>query len=366
MLLRIEIFMYLARVKSFRSKTNSRMSLFTRGTFAILLLFTISVKAQDPHFSQFNMSPLTLNPSLTGEIDGTYRVGAIYRNQYGSVTIPYVTPSVFLDGALFKGHKSKSYLGVGLVILDDQAGDGDLNDLTIMLSTAYHQALDEDGFWHLSVGIQGGYVQKSVDLNDLYLPSQYNPITTTFSGTNPLLPYYKPAQYPDFAAGIDIDGSPSRYSQFTFGLATFHVFTPVESFLGSDNTLTRKYVAHISAAFGIHNRLYLFPSAIYLMQQPNTELTAGTSLGINFSQLNGEIGTIFYVGLYDRITGNDAIIPTIGFMIHGLQVGFAYDVNTSTLQVASHSQGAYEIGLIYTGDISLHKPSIQGYCPHFF
>ncbi len=341
------------------------MNLFTRGAFVILLLFTLAAKAQDPHFSQFNMSPLTLNPALTGQMDGTYRVGAIYRNQYGSVTIPYVTPSVFVDGGLFKGGKSKSYLGIGLLILDDQAGDGNLSNLTLMLSLAYHQALDEDGFWHIGVGLQGGYVQKSVDLNDLYLPSQYSNQTLTFSLPQDL-PGYKPIAYPDFGAGIDLDGSPSRYSQVTFGIAAFHLTQPLETFLGSTNTLTRKYVAHISATYGVNNKLYLFPSAIYLMQQPNQELTAGSSIGFNFSQLNGEIGTIFYVGAYDRITGNDAIITTVGFMVHGLQVGFAYDINTSTLEVASHNQGAYEIGLIYVGNISLHKPSQNYYCPHFY
>src|SRR5690242_20724964 len=91
----------------------------------VALLFLVSVaRAQDPHFSQFYMSPLTLNPALTGDMDGTYRAGAIYRNQYGSVTIPYVTPSAFFDCDLFKGSESHSYLGLGFLILDDRAGDG--------------------------------------------------------------------------------------------------------------------------------------------------------------------------------------------------------------------------------------------------
>jgi hypothetical protein len=42
-----------------------------------LLLFTsiVSVSlAQDPNFSQFFASPLTLNPALTGKFDGIFRV----------------------------------------------------------------------------------------------------------------------------------------------------------------------------------------------------------------------------------------------------------------------------------------------------
>src|SRR5690242_4564402 len=144
------------------------MRFFTRVILCLLLFVTFKVKAQDPHFSQFYMSPLTLNPALTGDMDATYRAGAIYRNQYGSVTIPYVTPSAFFDCDLFKGSDSHSYLGLGFLILDDKAGDGNLSNLTLMFSAAYHQALDENGYFHLNIGLQGGWVQKSVNLNNLY------------------------------------------------------------------------------------------------------------------------------------------------------------------------------------------------------
>ena len=49
-------------------------------TFA--LLFFISLNAQDIHFSQFYASPLTLNPAMTGFVNGDCRAGVIYRNQW--------------------------------------------------------------------------------------------------------------------------------------------------------------------------------------------------------------------------------------------------------------------------------------------
>jgi hypothetical protein len=36
----------------------------------IMLAATFKVVAQDPHFSQFFASPLTLNPAFTGKFDG--------------------------------------------------------------------------------------------------------------------------------------------------------------------------------------------------------------------------------------------------------------------------------------------------------
>ena len=48
--------------------------------FFVLLLF--SGKAQDIHFSQFNMSPGNLNPAFTGFFDGDVRGVANYRSQW--------------------------------------------------------------------------------------------------------------------------------------------------------------------------------------------------------------------------------------------------------------------------------------------
>ncbi|HNA97235.1 MAG TPA: type IX secretion system membrane protein PorP/SprF, partial [Chitinophagaceae bacterium] len=41
--------------------------------------------AQDPNFSQFFASPLTLNPALTGKFDGTFRVAGNFRNQWPTI-----------------------------------------------------------------------------------------------------------------------------------------------------------------------------------------------------------------------------------------------------------------------------------------
>ena len=48
-------------------------------------LFSPTVEAQDIHFSQFYMSPLNLNPALTGIMNCNMRVSSNYRNQWSSV-----------------------------------------------------------------------------------------------------------------------------------------------------------------------------------------------------------------------------------------------------------------------------------------
>src|SRR5215470_10407076 len=97
---------------------------------SLTILFTAS--AQDIHFSQFYYSPLTFNPALTGAMDGTYRIGAIYKNQWSSISSPFVysTPSIAADAKLFSGKFNGNYLGVGLLLLNDRSGDGNLRNFT--------------------------------------------------------------------------------------------------------------------------------------------------------------------------------------------------------------------------------------------
>jgi peptidoglycan-associated lipoprotein len=63
----------------------------------IIFAFTHLVQAQDIHFTQFYATPQTLNPALTGVSEGSYRFTGIYRNQWSSVTIPYVTYGASFD-----------------------------------------------------------------------------------------------------------------------------------------------------------------------------------------------------------------------------------------------------------------------------
>lgn len=51
----------------------------------------LAVLAQDIHFSQFFNTPYAQNPANIGQFDGDYRMGAVYRQQWRSVTIPYST-----------------------------------------------------------------------------------------------------------------------------------------------------------------------------------------------------------------------------------------------------------------------------------
>jgi hypothetical protein len=81
--------------------------------------------AQDPNFSQFFASPLTLNPAMTGKFDGVYRVAGNYRNQWPTIYKAFTTYTASFDMGILKNRIPEyDQLGVGILGFSDQAGDG--------------------------------------------------------------------------------------------------------------------------------------------------------------------------------------------------------------------------------------------------
>src|SRR5688572_1862082 len=110
-------------------------------TFLFCLISLSSLKAQDIHFSQYFNVPLSVNPALTGKMDGTFRVGMDYRNQWAGIGSrkPFSTPSFYGDVPI--RFKSKNVLGIGLNIISDRSSGGLLSTTSGTVSTAYHLAM---------------------------------------------------------------------------------------------------------------------------------------------------------------------------------------------------------------------------------
>ena len=304
------------------------------------------IRAQDVHFSQFYYSPFTLNPALAGAMDGTFRFGGIYRNQWSSITSPFVysTPSISGDVKLFSGGCNKNYLGVGLLLQNNRSGDGFLSNHSGMLSLAYHQALDAEGNYHLAAGMQGGIVQKSIDFRKL------NP----GPGVNPAS-FDSQISYLDVAAGVALFGVPNSHCSFQIGASVFHLNTPKESFFeNSDNQVDRRYVAHGSLTLST-GKFYFFPSAQYQFQNSDQEFVYGSNFGFNINQSVG-IPRIIYIGAFNRLHYN--VIPTVGIMTKRIQAGLSYDLNISNdTQAITGTKGGFDIALSYMGNIRLPKHS---------
>ncbi|MDE3249481.1 MAG: type IX secretion system membrane protein PorP/SprF, partial [Bacteroidota bacterium] len=120
------------------------------------LLMKMLASAQDPHFSQFFSSPLTLNPALTGKFDGVFRAAGNYRDQWPAISKAFVTSTLSVDAPLLGSKINPNDVwGVGLMAMTDRTANGILNSNYISFSTSYHKGLDEDGYHQLGFGFQG-------------------------------------------------------------------------------------------------------------------------------------------------------------------------------------------------------------------
>src|SRR5438046_5174669 len=91
--------------------------------------FTMKASAQDPNFSQFFVSPLTLNPALTGKFDGLVRGAINYRNQWPTINNAFTTYTISVDGGILKNRIPEfDQFGVGVLAFKDQSGNGVLQN----------------------------------------------------------------------------------------------------------------------------------------------------------------------------------------------------------------------------------------------
>lgn len=100
----------------------------------ILFLVPLSVFTQDIHFSQFYMSPLNLNPALTGVMNCKMRFVANYRNQWAPVlkSKSFNTFNMSFDQKIPVGRYD--YFGFGGTFWGDKAGSLDFSTIQFKLS----------------------------------------------------------------------------------------------------------------------------------------------------------------------------------------------------------------------------------------
>src|SRR5271154_2262641 len=234
-------------------------------TLSICLSLGVCALAQDPNFSQFWASPLTLNPALTGKFDGLYRVAGNYRNQWPSINTAYRTYTVSVDGDIFKDRIPEfDQFGIGVLGFADEAGNGVLKNNAFAVSVAYRKALDEDGNYQLGVGFQGTYANKRLDVSKVTFEDQFT--TSGFTGaTSEIFPGQSVnVSYFDMNTGILLDGSTNSYNDFYVGASLYHINQPKESFLGDQYfKLSRRYTFQAGGKLRTDQYNYFHFSANY-------------------------------------------------------------------------------------------------------
>ena len=336
----------------------------------LLCIFSTALYGQDKHFTQFYAAPLSLNPALSGAIEGSYRVGAIYRDQWRKVLEnPIKTFSFFAD-LRFDARRKKNTddaIGLGISFFNDKVAVVDFSTTQIAVSLAYHKALGSNKRQFLSAGLQGGLTQRNVSYGSLQFHDEFDGNTGYSMPTSEVLPGNNFA-YPDYSAGLNYTADVGKNGHLFAGAAIHHFLQPNISFYennGKGDKLYSKYSAQIAAAIPLtqDNHIQLHPRLLMAMQGPHLQLTAGT----NFRFSLGKYATnALHFGAWARPVRNsdgygmDAVVALVGLELNNMSFGLSYDLNINALQ-ASQRQGAFEVSMTYLGNYN----NEEIICPKF-
>ena len=335
----------------------------------MLALHTFVGNAQDAHFSQYFVAPLSINPGLTGFMDGTARATVNYRSQWASVNNAFSTTMASLDGIILQSKiPTGDRLGIGLMAMSDRVADGLLTNNYISASTAYHKSLDKEGNYTIGLGLQGTYAQRSIDnsklsfgdeLDEFYRFAKTSVDPSKIGGDGLRRNYF------DASVGLVFKGRFNEKNQFYIGAAASHLASPKVTFISNSNSTQLSMPMKISINGVYEARLADMFSVsllgLYTKQEEASEAVFGTILTIGRSYREFDKTPIFYAGLLYR--ASDAVIPYVAAEYMDIRFGCSYDYNTSALNAATKGQGGVEMSLIYLLRIPPNK-KIQYLCPN--
>ncbi len=317
------------------------------------MLCGIDAKAQDVHFTQFNATPMIVNPAFTGAFQGEYRVSAIYRDQWRSAlgSAAFKTYALSFDMPVIRDISIDDYLAVGGQIYNDRAGDGNLNNFSALASVAYHKFFGESGKAALTVGLQGGYASKNIDLSRLYFAGDFRE-GRFYQGTDPN--YTNLNNKVDnwlINAGLAFSHAPSEKFSYVIGAGANNLTQPMESMMKRAETrdvgLGIRYTAQVGAIIGVGERMSLRPAFLFQTQSAAQEIIGGMELHYKLGD-DYTVPTapaIFLGGWYRHL---DAAMITAGLEFNGFRIGAGYDFNTSGLRQSTNGYGGFELMVRYT------------------
>lgn len=309
------------------SMNNKYWSLFLLAS----LLVGGSVYAQDPSFTQFYANPLYLNPAFAGS-SNCPRVNINYRNEFP-------VQNVFQTyAASYDQYVEGLNGGIGLQLMQDEAGDGTFTTTDVNLIYSYHLKVSRK--FRIMAGMQAGFKQLNLDWNSLTFPDQIDPFRGFVRETAELQPGNTNVGLFDLSAGIV-----GYTERFYFGFAAHHLTSPNVAFIGND-PLPMKFTVHTGFTVPIGKRRLhgefenlLIPNIVYQRQGDFEQ----TMINVSFSRasITGGLGYRF-----SSVNPHAAVI-LLGYAPVEGRWGFGYSYDYTISELSNNMGGAHEISLRY-------------------
>lgn len=319
---------------------------FTMLLFAYCLLRIANCFAQDPHFTQYNHTPMLLNPGMLAaksEMQFIFN----YRSQWASIIKPYSSPmATVIYPFISKNENKKRWGGAGLSFISDRAGEfGYLQTIGISGGFAYNLNLPNENY--LSSGVQLGYFQKHILTNKFASGNQwdngaYNPnkaLGENFQSES--------VGMEDVSAGIFWYKTDEEKINYYSGISLFHLTQPDESFTKTKSNLPMRFIYYGGLkAFTIGDNIDVVPSVLYMNQRKAQEINIGSYFRYNFSEFSSKIVQGGSIALATWFRTKDAVNLGLEIAHPNFVFGLSYDINVSSLNDATKSKGSFEIAFV--------------------
>ena len=276
----------------------------------ILIWFSSIIYAQDARFYQYEMNDLFLNPALTGD--------RLFEHKGLQINTNYHSNS---SKNLINGDASALGLGMDVPLGDrfsigqyfgnNRAFDGSFNTFNYMASVSY-KILNSNMFDDkhlLSIGMQLGVVNNSLNTKRLYYESQYSPFSNLgFDQSIESGESFSQQSFYRLDNNIGVlyrFKTPSKKMIFTSGFSLYHLAkNNGNSQLGDINQLRTN--VHFQLNYEINPKMGVTPHILYTNQGLTSDFNVGTfyhyNLHKDFSPIFGfnvisKKATVYQVGL---------------------------------------------------------------------
>ncbi len=333
----------------------------TIGIIASLFCFAQTLSCQDVHFSQFFFSPQMLNPAEIGNFDAQYRLNANQKTQWKEVSRPYTSFALMGDGRFAFTPKE---IAMGLLIMNDNAGDSRYNTLSILAGGSYRYLIHGSEKHSLQGGLQTGVTQIKLNYDALSFNNQFNGVVY-----DPNLPTGEnfarnTRWYFNLNAGATYTYNPEYRKSLTIGFSGHNVTSPKQSFYNDTGIkLPFRSSVYATADWKIAEDFDLMPAVRWMDQATFTEVIFGSALRYVLMDESIIYRSIF-AGYFGRF--GDSGIAMVGFDLDAWRVAASYDINVSSLKPASRNRGGFEFSVQYLFNKSSGKNQIpHKFCPVF-
>jgi type IX secretion system PorP/SprF family membrane protein len=316
-------------------------------TVLLVIVLTNTANAQDPIYSQFYSSPLSLNPALAGSnLKQNNRVAVNYRNLLSpNGTSMFKTTAMSYERKLIKGN-NKDFFTIGGLFLSEKMGNGLLTQSFGNITTSYFNALNEDGTTGISAGLSLTYGNRMLDIFKARTQDMFGSYGfTNIGSTNDPSVSNINVNYTYVNAGVGYDARVSSKDQFHIGAAMYRVSKPKETKVGGTN-LDPRYVVESRYTKQVNNNESLeLVGATQWLSARNF-----TTVGVKYGKQLPDNDHLVEVGVLSRI--NDAVIPYLGFGItngtNNLKFGLSYDIVTSKVRTIYNAQSTAELSFVWS------------------